>query len=248
MPNDRLRDGLLKRGLTPATLAGKLGVDPKTVERWITKNRAPYPRHRHAIASLLRESESYLWPHARSTDRVTELSQSEIIHIYPRRSAVPNDLWQRLLDQATQQVGILVYAGLFLPEQNPHWVKSLVDKANAGTKVEILFGDPDGRHIAERGEEEGLGSAAVPSRIRNVLAFYRELRNVTIYFHDTPLYNSMYRFDDSMLVNTQVFGTPAAYSPVLHIRRISGGELFDNYIASFNRVIARSRIVKPNEW
>ena len=52
MPNDRLRDVLLGKGLTPEDVAERLGVDPKTVERWITVGRTPYPRYRHAIAGI----------------------------------------------------------------------------------------------------------------------------------------------------------------------------------------------------
>ncbi|MFC0005524.1 helix-turn-helix domain-containing protein [Micromonospora siamensis] len=248
MPNDRLREGLLRKGLTTATLAEKLDVDPKTVERWITQSRNPYPRYRHAIAALLGESESYLWPDALPTERVAQVSQSEVVHIYPRRGAVPPDLWQRLLDQTTRHVGVLVYAGLFLPEYNPRWVSTLQEKAKTGVQVELLFGDPEGEHVAARGEDEGIGSA-MASKILNALAFYKELRdleNVGIYYHNTILYNSIYRFDDEMLVNTHLYGTPAAYAPVLHLRRLGGGELFDSYLSSFNRALGVKRAVWPD--
>jgi hypothetical protein len=162
---------------------------------------------------------------------------------------VPVELWQRLLDQATGQIGVLVYAGLFLPEQNPRWVSTLRAKAEDGAQVQVLLGDPDGDHIAERGADEGIGNA-MASKVHNVLAFYKDLRgadNVGVYYHDTTLYNSIYRFDDEMLVNTHLFGTPAAYAPVLHLRRLAGGELFDNYTASFNRVISHARAVWPED-
>src|SRR2546430_11746967 len=107
MPNDRLRDGMLKAGLTPVTLAQHLGVDPKTVERWITQDRAPYPRHRHAIGALLKESESYLWPNALSPDSAVKVAQSEAVQIYPRRADVPPDLRQRLLVKPEKQIGIV---------------------------------------------------------------------------------------------------------------------------------------------
>ena len=64
MANERLRDALLRNGLTPDQVARAVDVDPKTVERWITKGRAPYPKHRHAIAAMVKESENYLWPAA----------------------------------------------------------------------------------------------------------------------------------------------------------------------------------------
>jgi predicted site-specific integrase-resolvase len=58
MPNDRLRDALMNANLTPDEVAPQLKVDPKTVERWITTGRAPYPKHRHKLAAILRKSEA----------------------------------------------------------------------------------------------------------------------------------------------------------------------------------------------
>jgi transcriptional regulator with XRE-family HTH domain len=250
MPNDRLRDAIHKRGLTPTDLAERLSVDPKTVERWITQDRLPYRKYRSAVSALTQESETYLWPTALSDERSTEVSRSELAHLYPRRAAVPPDTWQRLLDAAVRQVGILVYAGLFIPEQNPRWVATLRKKAGSGVKIEILLGLPTGAEIAKRGADEGIG-AAMSSKVHNVLTYYNELQdmeNVAVYYHDTTLYNSIYRFDDEMLVNTHLFGTPAAYAPVLHLRRLAGGEIFENYTASFNRVLSKSTAVWPDRW
>jgi hypothetical protein len=50
------------------------------------------------------------------------------------------------------------------------------------------------------------------------------------------LYNSIYRFDDELLVNTHAYGAGAPQSPVLRLRRIAGGRLFGYYMASFERV------------
>lgn len=243
MANERLRDALLKEGLTPAALAEKLEVNPKSVERWVTLGRVPYPRHRHAISTLLNERESYLWPDALPPERAMRVAESEVVHIYPRRSAVPIDLWRRLIELAETKIGILAYAGLFLPEQHPKLVRQLHDKANAGTEVQILLGDPDSDAVAGRGAEEGIGDA-VAGKVRNVLVFYEKLCDVpgvSARYHSTPLYNSIYRFDDEMLVNVHVYGFPAAHAPVLHLRRLSGGELFDTYADSFDRVWSSGR-------
>ncbi|WP_433233648.1 XRE family transcriptional regulator [Micromonospora sp. CA-248260] len=238
MPNDRLRDAMLRNGLTPSSVAEQLGVDPKTVERWITQGRAPYPRYRHAIAALIKESESYLWPDAMPQERANRVAQSEVVQVYPRRAAVPDDLWRRLISQAQERVGILVYAGLFLPEQQPQLVTTLKAKAAAGMRVEILLGDPESPEVAQRGADEGIGDA-MAGKVRNVLAFYQRLRDVpgvNVHFHRTTLYNSIFRFDDEMLVNSHVFGFPAAHTPVMHLRRLAGGDLFDTYADSFDRV------------
>ncbi|MEN3612125.1 XRE family transcriptional regulator [Plantactinospora sp. ZYX-F-223] len=249
MPNDRLRDALLRNGLTPAAVAEKLGVDPKSVERWMTQDRTPYPRHRHAIAALARESESYLWPNAVSSEKATRIAQSEVVQVYPRRAAVPSDLWGRLLRNAGSQIGILVYAGLFLVEQEPRLIPLLKAKAAEGVKVRVLLGDPDAEAIALKSVEEGT-AGVMKAKIEQVMQYYRHLRdvdNAQVHLHHTTLYNSIYRFDDEMLVNTHVYGFPAPHAPVMHIRKLSGGDLFDTYADSFDRVVAAARPAWPAE-
>jgi hypothetical protein len=59
---------------------------------------------------------------------------------------------------------------------------------------------------------------------------------VAIRLHDTTLYNSIYRFDDEMLVNAHLYATNAYAAPVFHLRRLDGGELFANYAQSFESV------------
>src|SRR5438067_13248856 len=53
MRNERLRALLLERGKTPDQLAEHVRVDAKTVERWITRGRLPYRRHRLEVATFL---------------------------------------------------------------------------------------------------------------------------------------------------------------------------------------------------
>ena len=55
-----------------------------------------------------------------------------------------------------------------------------------------------------------------------MLSYYQQLPDgVELRLHDTPLYNSIYRFDDEMLVNVHAYGILAAYTPVMHLRRVS---------------------------
>ena len=243
VPNDRLRDAILRNGLTPVSVAEKLSVDPKSVERWMTQDRTPYPRHRYAIAALVRESESYLWPAAVSPEKATRIGQSEVVRLYPRRITVPPDLWGRLLQKAEHRIEILVYVGLFLVEHEPKLITTLKAKAAAGVQIRILLGDPETDVVALRSIEEGA-AGVMAAKIHNVMQYYRHLQgvdNVQVYFHHTTLYNSIFRFDDEMLVNTHVYGFPAPHAPVMHIRRLSGGDLFDTYADSIDRVVAASR-------
>ncbi|MFI7522987.1 XRE family transcriptional regulator [Micromonospora globbae] len=249
MPNDRLRDAILRNGMTPAAIAEKIGVDPKTVERWITQERTPYPRHRHAIAALVRESESYLWPNAVTPEKASRLGQNEVIQVYSRRSSVPYEVWRRLIDRAEERIDILAYAGLFLVEQDPKLIDTLRQKALGGVSIRVLLGDPSRPAIELKSVEEGT-PGVMAAKIRQVRQYYDRLAGtpgVEVKYHDTTLYNSIYRFDDEMLVNMHVFGFPAPHAPVMHLRRLSGGDLFGTYADSFDRVLSASRSAPDDE-
>ena len=102
----------------------------------------------------------------------------------------------------------------------------------------MLLGDPDSEPVATRGADEGVDDA-MAAKIRNALALYRPLRaagGVEFRFHRTILYNSIYRADDQVLVNTHLFGVTAAVAPVWHLRKLPAGELAGLYIDSFERV------------
>jgi hypothetical protein len=247
--NQRLRDALLTRNLTVHEIAATLAVDPKTAERWVTQGRLPYPRHRHQLATLVGQSEGYLWPDALTKDQQTAVTDSEIVRVYPHRASVPAELWQRLLEAATERIEILVYAGIWLPDQNPRLARTLRKKAGNGVGVRILLGDPGGDEVARRGAEEGIGDA-MASKVRNVLVHYRDLadaENVEVRLHSTTLYTSIYRFDDELLANTHVYGFPAAHAPVMHVRRLSAGVLFETYAESFAKVWTGARAAWPSE-
>lgn len=247
MPNERLRDALLRNGFTLEQVSKAVGVDPKTVERWISAGRTPYPKHRNAIAAMLRERETYLWPDAVTPERSAEVAGSEVVKIYPRRHAVPAETWNQLMNEAVKQIDILVYAGLFLVD-NPNLIKTFRAKAAKGTHIRILAGDPSSQAVARRSIEENIGKGVIPNKVRNLLAFLQplaEVDGVQIRCHGTPLYNSIYRFDDDMLVNTHLYGFMAAHAPALHLRRLSTGELFESYSESYENVWATA---KPPKW
>ena len=236
MPNERLRAALLAHGITPATAGGELGVDQKTVERWIA-GRLPYRRYRYALAARLGLDEAYLWPDALSREVVGAASEAEILAVYPHRWEAPRDAWSKLFTEAEQEIAILVYAGLFLAE-DAGVQKILADKARAGVRIRVLLGDPDSPQVAERGADEGIDEA-VAAKVRNVHILYRPLRRIEgteFRLHKTILYNSIYRGDDQLLVNTHVQGLPAASAPLWHLRKIAGGQFAAVYLESFERV------------
>lgn len=236
--NDTLRRALSDARLDEVEVSSALGVDPKTVQRWLM-GRVPQRRHRWGLADLVSRHESELWP-----DLTGGQSGScpEIRGTYPHRGAVPRELWHGLFSTATRDIGILVYSGLFLAE-DVATQRTLAERARSGVSVRILLGDPDSRSIADRGDEEGIGDA-IAAKVRNTIVLYRPLLavdGVQIRLHDTILYNSIYRADDDLLVNAHVLGVAAAYAPVLHLRQTSPGDLVSTYLDSFERVWAGAR-------
>lgn len=237
MTNQRMRRAMLRGGFDIGRLADAAEVSQKSVERWIRGDVVPYPRTRYRVAAILQEDESYLWPQA--VDRAS-LAGAEIISTWPRRNDVPRHIWTELLRQADRNVDYLAYAGLFLAEEHPDWIPLLRARAEAGVCVRILIGDPDGRQLGYRDAENQIGGG-VAGRVSAVLSYYRPLAGVAeIRLHDTPLYNSIYRFDDDMLVNAHVYGLLAAHTPTMRLRRVDGA-YFQTYLESYERVWASAR-------
>ncbi|HEX4813576.1 MAG TPA: helix-turn-helix transcriptional regulator [Nonomuraea sp.] len=238
MVNERLRRAMLRAGLDPHQLADRAEVSVKSVERWLNGTVVPYPKTRYRVAAILEEDESYLWPDA--IDKAS-LVGAELVASYPRRNDVPRHLWTETLRNAERNIDLLAFAGLFLTEEHPDWLPTLAGKAKAGARVRLLLGDPQGAQLASRDAEHQIGGG-VAGRVTAVLTYYQKHMppSVQIRLHDTPLYNSIYRFDDEMLVNVHVYGLLAAYTPTIHLRRMDGA-WFNTYLESFERVWASAR-------
>jgi transcriptional regulator with XRE-family HTH domain len=243
MRNERLRRAMLARGFSVESLAERAETNPKTVRRWLDGTSVPYPKTRFRVAVLVQEDESWLWPDAVDAN---SLSGAELVSSWPRRADVPLELWTELLRDARRNVDVLAFAGLFLVEENTEWIPLLRARAAQGTRVRLLLGDRDGSQLAARDAEARI-RGAVRGRVNAVLAAYEPLGDlVEIRLHDTPLYNSLYRFDDHLLVNTHVYGILAAYTPVLRLRRVDGSYV-NTYLESFEQVWASARPHVPQE-
>ncbi|RYP88673.1 XRE family transcriptional regulator [Nocardioides guangzhouensis] len=245
MGNERLRSQMQSAGITVGDLATEVDVDPKTVQRWLDVGRVPHQRHRQRTAAVLDSEEEYLWPELLDDPRRLSASQAEVLSLYPHRGAVPGDLWSRLLDQATECVDLLAYSGLFLLDSQPTFLERLIAKARTGLRTRVLLGDPEAPVLSERGREEGIGEQmGVRAQLSiDVTRAARNQADFDVRTHATPLYNSIYRFDDQALVNLHAYGWQAPQNPVLHLQRIPGGQLFDHYLTSFDRVWETGRDV-----
>ncbi len=249
MPNERLRATLLESEYDERSLADDLGLDHKSVQRWITRDITPRRTTAHRAAKLLSVSASWLWPDL-ETDRESG-SHAEIVTLYPHRSEVPRHLWLDLLTGADRRVWLYANASLFLPEDNPDSIDVIRRKAESGLDVRILMADPDSPECVQRGVEERLFDA-IPARVRMALSYYASLADVPgvqFQLQSETLYNSIFVYDDEMLVNQHIYGTYGYMAPILHLRRMEGADFFDMYIKSFERVWEiSSPVEESNFW
>lgn len=238
--NERLREAIDASELDVPSIAARLGVDPKTVERWIA-GRVPYPRYRRSLATLLDIHEAELWPHVTQRRELPQQESAKIQAVYAHRWAVPRNVWLRHFGSAEHEINILAYAALFLAEDNGV-IQTLAARARAGVRVRILLGKPDSPHVAERGADEGIANA-IPAKIKNALALYRPVTRADtaeIRLHSTTLYASIYRADDDLLINTHTYGSTASHAPVIHVHHAVPGDMAETYLTSFEQVWDRA--------
>lgn len=237
MSNERLRSALLKRGLTYADLGEQVSVDPKTVERWVTQPRRPHRAHRLRVAALLGEDDGFLWPETANDHASVSASRAEIVEVFPNRGSVSSEFWLSMVDRTLDQIDLLAYAASFLHDAMPDFAELLASKARSGVRVRLLFGAPDSAAVAMRGEEEGIGDL-LAARCRLTWSYWAPIlaeQGIEARKHTTTLYNSLFRFDDTLLVNTHALGVAASHSPVLHLQKVAGGRLFAQYVRSFEK-------------
>jgi transcriptional regulator with XRE-family HTH domain len=92
--NKALRDAIFASGMEVTQFARKVGVDPKSVQRWITNGRVPHANHRWKACQVLEREESELWPETRIAPETSPVKHPpEIIKQpeSPERMAYVND-------------------------------------------------------------------------------------------------------------------------------------------------------------
>lgn len=129
--NERLRGSMAAERLKAADLAAEVGVDPKTVERWITRGRLPHRSHRMAVADALGVDETYIWPEVLTAPATQAASVAELLTLHPSRAAVPHDTWRQLIAGTREALDLLMYAATFLFEQ--HNITEIADQATRGS-------------------------------------------------------------------------------------------------------------------
>jgi len=238
MTNERLRAAITDAGLSLQQFGEKVGVDPKTVQRWISKDRIPHRTHRMSAAHILGKTDVFLWPATDSDPRTRSATRAEFVDLYPSRAALPVSTWEAFIDNAREAIDLLAFAGSFLHDSVPEFAERIATRAQNGVRVRLLFGDPGSAAVALRGKEEGIGEL-MAARCNLTWNYLTPLRGggagIEARKHGSTLYASLFRFDDQLLVNPHALGAPAGHSPMMHVNRIPGGRLFAHYMESFER-------------
>src|SRR5260370_716319 len=258
--NERLRVALHRSGLSITALADAAGVDPKTCERWITQGRTPHRTNAKQAALALREDMYYLWP-ALEQGRRSRGMHPDLVAIYAARADAPLEAWRALFEHAERDIGILVYAAVFLHELWPGFNDMLRAKARAGCKVRVMLGDPDCAEVTRRGQEEQYGHG-IETRCRQALLHYSPLVGVPgikIHVHDTVLYNTIYVGDEWLIVavtgevreetgyHIEVTGLVGTYTDPRHIIAYADGEIRRQFNVCYTARITAGELAISSE-
>jgi hypothetical protein len=126
----------------------------------------------------------------------------------------------------------------FLPEDHTRFDRLLIDKAASECRIRIALANPDSLYVADRDDEESLGGT-LSDRIRTTIDHFKPLfgvESIDLRFHQTRMYNSVFRGDDEMLVTPHLYGLKGYRAPLLHLRRLADDGMFDGFQAHFERV------------
>jgi hypothetical protein len=195
---------------------------------------------------LVAEPDEYLWPDGVVPSGSDATCSEEIVAAFAHRADASPSRWWNLLEGAGSQIDFLGYAMLHLPEQHPDLMELLQDKAGAGCSIRIALVDPVSDEARRRDLEEGLDDGLI-ARIRTSTKYFGELagfENITMRLHSTPMYNSVFRFDDQMLVTPHIFAIPGSKAPMLHLRRLRQGGIFEGFVEHFEGIWATAKLLE----
>lgn len=239
--NKRLREAMDRAGFSRDRLAEAVGVEPKSVWRWTNKGVVPRRVGMKArVADVLGVDESDIWaapPRFTQTGKDRQVTE-EVVTVWAHRADAPKAQWWAMLSAAETSIDLLGYAMQFLPEDHSRLDRLLIEKAAAGCRIRIVLADPDSQYVLERDDEEGLGGT-LPDRIRTTLDHFEPLRGVEgidLRFHETRMYNSVFRGDDEMFVTPHLYALRGYRAPLLCLRRATDDGVFDGFLAHFKRI------------
>ncbi|MFJ8437282.1 DUF5919 domain-containing protein [Kitasatospora sp. NPDC094019] len=234
--NNELRQAMAEASLTPRQLAGRIGVTPKTVERWVADaSLVPHQKNKTDACAALGVDEQVIWPNAVRAAIKTGPDR-EVLATYPYRSACPRSVWGQLIEGAEKEIFLAGYTNYFVWLEQQELHRTLRRKAENGCRVRFLLGDPESEITRQRERVENV-ALTVSTRIRITLENLAKLsgvEGVEVRFSSADdganhVSLSVFRFDDNALVTPHLARVVGHDSPMLHLRKCQDRGIFDRF-------------------
>lgn len=242
IPNEQLKAKLVEHGFSPAQFARRVGVELKTVRRWLANAHASVREdNAHQAAKVLHCTPHDLWPTKFPPEVAPVCPDTPVPFsptVYASRTQVPLAVWQDHFAGAQHAIDILVFAATFLFDTLDSFTTTLTEAARRSVQVRFLVGDPHGDNMSLRGEEEGIGES-VKARSHNsveLLRPYATTPGFDVRTHQTTLYTSIFRVDDDVIVNFHIYGSPGRDNPVMIFSRSQEPRFWATLERAFTRV------------
>jgi len=184
--------------------------------------------------------------------RYQKRSDREILDVYPRRSNVPTEVWDRLISGAKSDITLGGFTNYFFWTERPNFSQTLQEKAAAGVRIRILIGNPDGEVTHRREQIENV-PLTLSTRIHitlDELAKIGPLPEIEVRFSEANaeahVSRSIFRFDRDALVCEHIADRLGHGSITFHLRRLQEDGPFDQYAAHFETLWEGGMIVQPD--
>jgi transcriptional regulator with XRE-family HTH domain len=169
--------------------------------------------------------------------RCRSRSDREILEVFPRRSNVPRELWDKLVTGAKSEITLGGYTNYFFWTELPGFSETIRKKSSDGVRVRILVGDPEGE-VTRRREQIENAPLTLGTRVRITLDELSKLGpdpRIEVRFSDANaeahVSRSIFRFDREALVCEHIADRLGHGSLTFYLRRMHDGGPFDQYTA-----------------
>lgn len=169
--------------------------------------------------------------------RYRNRTDREIVEVFPQRSNVPRDLWNRLITDAKSAITLGGYTNYFFWTELSGFSETLATRAADGVRVRILVGDPEGA-VTQRREQIENAPLALRTRIGITLDELSKLGpvpGIEVRISDANaeahVSRSIFQFDREAVICEHIAERLGHGSLTFHLRRMQDGGPFDQYAA-----------------
>jgi transcriptional regulator with XRE-family HTH domain len=180
-PNVALNLVMKAKGMSPRKLAGHVGRDEKTVQRWLDGETVPQKANARNAAKALGVRPEQLWPEMivpgepADSDGETISRTADLTAVFLTR----NEFLRAVsLDELFGTATDISLSGLSLNLLSQHYPDTeIIRLLKGGTTIRALFLDPAGRYIADRETEEDHSPEVLSGLTKTNIATLRRIQN-----------------------------------------------------------------------